>query len=147
MQQIVRNLLKDIPSEKKIAELSPWVDCRIIPIEMIKTLEHQQHRRFMKHHLPFHNLRSSPYVCYIYVMRDGRDVVWSMYNHHKNETPVMYKCLNSGIFEGPKYPIFEEDALSTVEYFERWLYRDGYPFWSFFDSISSWWEIRDHPNV
>jgi len=27
------------------------------------------------------------------------------------------------------------------------LDKDGYPFWSFWDNIRSWWEIRDLPNV
>jgi aryl sulfotransferase len=25
--------------------------------------------------------------------------------------------------------------------------RDGYPFWSFWDNVRTWWQIRDLPNV
>jgi aryl sulfotransferase len=32
-------------------------------------------------------------------------------------------------------------------YFLEWLEGDGYPLWSFWESIGSWWEIRHLPNV
>ena len=31
--------------------------------------------------------------------------------------------------------------------FHRWLERDGYPFWSMWENVRSWWAIRDLPNV
>jgi aryl sulfotransferase len=33
------------------------------------------------------------------------------------------------------------------EYFHNWLNKDGYPFWSMWENVNSWWEIRDLPNV
>ena len=33
------------------------------------------------------------------------------------------------------------------EYFLRWLEHDGYPFWSFWDNVRSWWEVQQTPNV
>jgi aryl sulfotransferase len=36
---------------------------------------------------------------------------------------------------------------SIKQYFLEWLERDGYPFWSFWDNVSSWWAIRHLPNV
>ena len=54
----------------------------------------QTHRRFMKTHLPVDALVFSPKAKYLYVARDGRDVVWSMYNHHSNaNAPV--RALNN----------------------------------------------------
>jgi hypothetical protein len=47
-------------------------------------VEAQTHRRFLKTHLPLDALVFSPKAKYIYIGRDGRDVVWSMYNHHAN---------------------------------------------------------------
>jgi aryl sulfotransferase len=32
-------------------------------------------------------------------------------------------------------------------YFINWLLCDGYPFWSFWDNVGSWWAIRHLPNV
>jgi len=34
-----------------------------------------------------------------------------------------------------------------VTYFRKWLERDGYPFWPFWENIRSWWAIRHLPNV
>ena len=31
---------------------------------------------------------------YLYIGRDGRDVVWSMYNHHANANDIWYEALN-----------------------------------------------------
>jgi len=36
---------------------------------------------------------------------------------------------------------------SIPDYFRRWLEDDGYPFWSFWENVRSWWAVRDLPNV
>jgi hypothetical protein len=33
------------------------------------------------------------------------------------------------------------------DYFLRWLERDGYPFWPFWDHVHTWWQRRELPNV
>ena len=52
-------------------------------------IEAQTHRRFLKTHLPVDALGLSPKVKYIYIGRDGRDVVWSIYNHHANANQML----------------------------------------------------------
>ena len=44
--------------------------------------EAQTHRRFLKTHLPLDAPVFSPGAKYLYIGRDGHDVVWSMHNHH-----------------------------------------------------------------
>ena len=44
----------------------------------------------LKTHLPVDALVFSPQAKYIYIGRDGRDVVWSMYNHHANANDEWY---------------------------------------------------------
>jgi len=43
---------------------------------------------------------------YLYIGRDGRDVVWSMYNHHANANEKWYAALNDtpGRFGPPITP-------------------------------------------
>ncbi len=147
MQQIVRNLLADIPDGEPLSKLSPWVELRVRPLEDVYKLEEKTYRRFLKTHLPQNNLPQSRKPCYIYIVRDGRDVVWSFHNHHKHIKDEFYQMLNAGEFDGPNMPIFNEDVLDEVAYFERWLQRDGYPIWNFFEHIRSWWTVRDHPCV
>ncbi len=85
MQQIIAQLMFEGDAEVAVAEMSPWVDLRIPPKEVkLPMIESQTHRRFMKTHLPVEALCFSAQAKYIYIGRDGRDVVWSWYNHHIN---------------------------------------------------------------
>src|SRR3546814_16530138 len=58
------------------------------------TLRSSDLRRFLKTHLPVDALLFSPKARYIYIGRDGRDVAWSMYNHHANANHLWYEALN-----------------------------------------------------
>jgi aryl sulfotransferase len=105
----------------------------------------QTHRRCIKTHLPADALVMSPAAKYIYVARDGRDVCWSMYNHHCNMGPDIIALLNdTPNLVGPR---FEPPRESIVPYFRSWLENDGAPFWSFWESVRSWWSVRHLPNV
>src|SRR3546814_8940526 len=85
-QQIVGQLIFGGEPGVDVASISPWVDLRVPPREVkLPALEAQSHRRFLKTHLPVDALVFSPVAKYLYVARDGRDVVWSMYNHRSEE--------------------------------------------------------------
>lgn len=145
----MRQLLPGLPEDCHIDEICHWVDFRILPTEFSQALESQTHRRFMQSHVPQQYIPTELHdkACFITVLRDGRDVAWSFYNHHRHFVPKMYGMLDSGKFDGPKFPVFDTDSLSDVEYFERWLDCDGYPLWSFWDLVRSWWAVRNHPRV
>lgn len=146
MQQIVSQLLFDGAEGLPVAEMSPWLDLRVPPKEVkLAAVEAQDHRRFLKTHLPVDALVFSPEAKYVYLARDGRDVVWSLYNHHANANDLWYSALNGtpGLVGEP----IAQPPESIVEYFETWLAREGYPFWSFWENLRSWWAIRHLPNV
>lgn len=146
VQQILGQLLFDAAEGLPIADLSPWMDLRVPPKEIkLAAVEAQTHRRFLKTHLPVDALVFSPKARYLYVVRDGRDVVWSLYNHHVTANESWYAALNDtpGLV-GPK---MERPAATVVEYFREWLEKDGYPLWSFWDHVRGWWAIRELPNV
>ncbi len=146
MQQIVSQLLFNGEEGLEVAEMSPWLDLRVPPKEVkLPEVEAQTHRRFIKTHLPVDALVFSPKAKYVYIGRDGRDVVWSMYNHHANGNDEWYKALNDT--PGRVGPPIERPPDDIVEYFRDWLERDGHPFWPFWENLRSWWEIRDLPNV
>jgi aryl sulfotransferase len=146
MQQIISQLIFDAPEDLEVAEMSPWLDLRVPPKEVkIPAVESQQHRRFIKTHLPVDALAFSPKAKYVYIGRDGRDVVWSLYNHHTNANNFWYQALNDT--PGLVGPPIGKPNESVVEYFREWLDKDGYPFWSFWENIRSWWAIKDLPNV
>ncbi|HEY2835724.1 MAG TPA: sulfotransferase domain-containing protein [Rhizomicrobium sp.] len=145
MQQILAQLIFKGAEGIEVSPLSPWLDLRVMPPEAIAGLEELPHRRFVKTHLPVDALVFSPKAKYLYVGRDGRDTVWSLYNHHANANEHFYEALNNA--PGRVGPPIEPPPESIPDYFRRWLMEDGYPFWSFWDNVRSWWKIRHLPNV
>jgi len=145
MQQIVSQLIFKGQEGLNVSAMSPWVDLRIMPPEAIAALDQQPHRRFLKTHLPVDALRFSPEAKYLYVARDGRDVVWSLYNHHINANQTWYDALNNT--PGRVGPAIGRPPEDVVTYFTDWLEGDGAPFWSFWENVRSWWTIRELPNV
>lgn len=146
VQQIVGQLIFEGAAGVPVAEISPWLDLRVPPKHVkLPLVEQQTHRRFLKTHLPVDALVFSPTVKYLYVARDGRDVVWSLYNHHARANAHWYEALNET--PGLVGPPIGKPPESIRRYFLDWLDRDGYPFWSFWENVSSWWNIRALPNV
>ena len=146
MQQIIAQLMFDGDPELEVADMSPWMDLRLPPKEVkLPLVESQTHRRFIKTHLPVDALVFSEKAKYIYIGRDGRDVVWSLYNHHVNANEVWYDALNNT--PGRVGPPIEPPPEDIRQYWQDWLDRDGYPYWSFWDNLRTWWQIRNLPNV
>lgn len=145
-QQIVGQLLSGGDPSVDVGAVSPWVDLRVPPKPVkIAAIDAQPDRRFLKTHLPVDALVYSPKAKYIYVARDGRDVVWSLYNHHANANGLWYEALNDS--PGRVGPPIEPPPPSVRDYFLEWLEKDGYPFWPFWEHVRSWWAIRDLPNL
>jgi len=146
MQQIVGQLIFNGDAEVNVAELSPWVDLRVPPKEVkLPAIEAQMHRRFLKTHLPVDALVFDSVAKYIYIARDGRDVIWSMHNHHANANAAWFSAINDTPGRvGPPVPPADPDLR---RYFLNWLDNDGEPFWPFWENVRSWWAIKHRPNV
>lgn len=146
MQQIVVQMLFGGDPSLPVAEMSPWLDLRVPPKAVkLPTVEAQTHRRILKTHLPVDALVFSPRAKYLYIARDGRDVVWSMYNHHVNANAAWYAALNDT--PGRVGPPIEPPPDDIRQYWRDWLDQDGHPFWPFWDNVRSWWAQRELPNV
>jgi len=146
VQQIVAQLLFNGEEGVEVAEMSPWLDLRIPPKEVkLPIVEAQTHRRFLKTHLPVDALVFSEKAKYIYIGRDGRDVLWSMFNHHSTANQAWYEALNDT--PGRIGPPIEAPPTSIARYYHDWLDKDGHPWWPFWENIRSWWNIRNLPNV
>lgn len=146
MQQIVAQLIFDGAPHVEVARMSPWLDLRF-PSKGMKllALKAQSHRRFLKTHLPIDALVFSPDAKYIYIGRDARDVVWSMYNHHVNANDKWYVDLNDT--PGRVGPPIERPPADIRAYWRDWMAKDGHPWWPFWDNIRGWWNVRGLPNV
>lgn len=146
MQQIVAQMMYNGDPDLAVAEMSPWLDLRVPPKDVkLPLIEAQTHRRILKTHLPVDALVYSPQAKYIYIGRDGRDVMWSMYNHHANGNQAYYEALNDT--PGRVGPPLLPPPADIREYWLEWMEKDGYPFWSFWENIRSWWQIRELPNL
>jgi len=146
LQQILSQLIFEGAEGLPVQMMSPWVELRAVPIHFtVATLEAQTHRRFMKSHLPADVLPISPMAKYLYVARDGRDVLWSWHNHHRRMSPMALAALNGG--PGRVGPPLHPANENQREYFHEWLDHDGYPLWPFWSHVQSWWELRHHPDV
>lgn len=145
-QQIVAQMLFGGDPELAVAEMSPWLDLRVPPKPVkLPLVEAQTHRRIIKTHLPVDALVFSPQAKYVYVGRDGRDVVWSLYNHHANANAGWYAALNDT--PGRVGPPIAPPPADIRQYWHDWMERDGHPFWPFWDNVRSWWQLRALPNV
>jgi aryl sulfotransferase len=145
-QQIVGQLLFGGAADVPVSQLSPWLDLRVpAKQEKLAYVEAQTHRRFLKTHLPVDALVYSARAKYLYIARDGRDVLWSLYNHHRNASAEFYALLNDT--PGRVGPPIEPPVDDVRQYFLDWLERDGFPFWPFWDNVRTWWAIRHLPNL
>ena len=61
MQMIVLKLLHGGQEGTSLGKISPWIDSRLSPLdEVLSIVDAQQHRRFVKTHLPLDGLRYFP---------------------------------------------------------------------------------------
>jgi len=153
-QSIVAHLLfPDGELPGPLGEISPWLDLRIVPLEVVLNgLKQQTHRRFVKTHLPLDGLPYDERMKYVYVSRDGRDVFMSLWNHYSNHSEEAYLGFNTtrgrvgDEFPRPPADIHEFWRLWTTRGWFEWE-SDGWPYWSHLTNVQSWWEFRRLPNV
>ena len=153
-QTIVGNLLfPDGNLPGPAVAISPWLDMRITPLELVLgELEAQPHRRFIKSHLPLDGLPYFESIKYICVSRDPRDVFMSLLNHWGNHTPEFYVMLNNVPGRvGDPLPEFVDDTKTT---WRNWITRNtfdweiaGYPYWSHLSHALTFWRYRHLPNI
>ena len=128
-QQIVSQLIFNGAEDLPAMDLAPWLDLRVVPFdETIADLEAQTHRRFIKSHLPADALDISPKAKYLFLARDGRDVIWSWYKHLLHMTPEFFDMIR----DTPDRvgPPLEPPTVDVHDFFHGWLEKDGLHDWS-----------------
>jgi aryl sulfotransferase len=144
MQTIVAMLLfPDGELPASVMELAPWFDARFYPLDALAAaMEKQTHRRSIKTHTPADGIPWSDDAFYIVVGRDGRDAFMSFVNHMAAMRPdKIGELIESALAEGiPFEPLPPHDDIH--EFFRSWI-GEGI----FFHLLSSYWALRDKPNV
>jgi aryl sulfotransferase len=149
-QQIVAQLLFDGDPDVLGSQISPWPEFRLLPKEQwFEIAEAQTHRRLIKTHSPLHALPFRPDLKYIYIGRDVRDVVWSMYHHHSHFTPQAYAAFNA--VPDRIGPPLAPPGCDIRTYYHQFLDRNQVPglmtdteFWT---HVQEFWDARTLPNV
>jgi len=157
MQRIVALLIFQTSDPKPIMEISPWLERRLHnPVEaVVSLLESQDHRRFIKAHLPFDGIPVFDEVKYIHVARDGRDACLSYHNHATGFAPFFLDALDQvGVEDEAIARPYPRPATDPADHFHNWLtsgavpdHKDGEPTMSFFHFERSWWDERHRSNV
>ena len=85
----------DLPAP--LPTLSPWVDHLIEPVEdVVRRLEAQQHRRFVKTHTPLDGVPLDPRATYVVVARHPLDMAVSLYHQGGNIDRARLRELTGG---------------------------------------------------
>ena len=137
MQQIVNLLVNGHDNFESIHQISPWVELRFRPPETETGLiESLPSPRILKTHLEFEALPYSQDWKYIYLVRDGRDVGVSLYNHCQAYLSTAYH----------QSVTFDNGPDDFSQFWDQWV-ETGKPRWPFWEHIKSWWLVRNLPNV
>jgi aryl sulfotransferase len=123
----------DLPSP--LAELSPWLDQLVTPVEEVYSrLSAQRHRRFIKTHTPLDGVPVDPQVFYIVVGRHPLDAAVSRYHQ--------FTDLNPDAPEG-SLPSLREWLLSWIDRGDWQPDSLNRLIWHLADA----WTRRNEPNV
>jgi aryl sulfotransferase len=152
-QTILAHLVLGTRSISRLWELSPWLDRRRQAIdEVIARLDAQQHRRFIKSHLPLDGLPFHPRVKYLVVARDARDVFMSLFNHHTSYTDAFVAELNA--LPGRVGPPLPPPQQEIHAFWRAWITTgwfpwesEGYPYWGNLHHTATWWPYRHRDNI
>jgi hypothetical protein len=137
----------DLPAP--LAELSPWLDWRVVPRdEVVASLAAQRHRRFIKSHTPLDGLPLDPRATYVVVGRHPLDVAVSLYHHGDNLDRARIAALT-----GQPPPPGADQRPPLAEWLRAWVDWEGSPRQSL-DSLpgvlhhlGDAWARRRQPNV
>ncbi len=153
MQNIVLRLLFRDPPRPAVSAVSPWLDKRSPDLDaVIARLEAQEHRRFIKSHLPLDAVPYSAALRYIVVVRDPRDVFMSFWNHYSEMTEPLIAWMNDPErLLGAPMPRCPDDIHAL---WRLWISRgwfpwesEGYPHSGNMYHTRSWWNFRHLENV
>jgi hypothetical protein len=132
--------------------VSPWLDMLTRPLpEVVRDLDAQQHRRFIKSHTPLDGLPFDDRVTYICIGRDPRDVALSFGNHMANmnvETFHLARYMAVGLHDFTGLTENLVRGISEHEQFWQWVDAPMSPgLRTMIHHLSTFWEVRERPNV
>jgi aryl sulfotransferase len=123
-QRIVDLLIFQSPAPRQFSAASPWLDATIFaPIEAaLAVIEAQEHRRYIKSHMPLDAIPVYEGVKVIHTARDGRDACISMHNHMLGFLPVMgARIAANADAQGAPPPARLQTPEDPRDFFLQWM--------------------------
>jgi hypothetical protein len=142
--------------DRPLTRISPWLENLTEPLDsVVRLLDEQQHRRFIKSHTPFDGLPRDPRVKYICVGRDPRDVAVSWTHHEANvniEALVNLRIAAVGIDDLDELPPLRLPPTEPAERFWYWVDEPAdrivaSSLASTVHHLATFWSERDDPDV
>jgi hypothetical protein len=139
-----------------LTRISPWFETLTEPLDsVVRTLDGQTHRRFIKSHIPFDGLPHDPRVKYICVGRDPRDVAVSWMHHEANVDVERLRSLRIeavGIDDLGELPPPRNLPRDRRERFWYWIDEPPDPalpssLASTLYHLATFWSVRAEPGV
>lgn len=144
--------------DRSLDLISPWLEMQTRDIgDVLADLDGQQHRRFIKSHTPLDGLPDDEAITYICVGRDPRDVAMSWADHSDNlDLVALFTARDRAVGNDDLAEVFrdwEPPPTDPVARFWHWvdepstgeLEKAGLA--STMHHLSTFWEMRDRPNV
>ena len=101
-------MIPNVDATANICHISPWLELEGTEIKtIIKNLESQTHRRFIKTHLALDCIPYHSQVKYIVVGRDARDVCMSLWTHYQRFDQKLDNPSDEDIVAGRTIPDFK----------------------------------------
>jgi aryl sulfotransferase len=153
MLRILSLLIHQNPRVDSEVMKTPWPDYRLLASieEEVKNMDAITHRRFIKTHIPLDGLPYNENIKYIQVTREMHDAFFSLQNHW--EILADDNLANKDKYGDKPFPRFK-DGGDVHQRWHDWLAKstfeweqDGYPFWSMFSYVESFWPYRHLPNI
>jgi aryl sulfotransferase len=151
-QRILQQILDNGEErEKSLSDASPWLDSswgdHVRMLAMLREQRERGQRRVIKSHLPGDALPFAAEARYLFVGRNGKDLGASFHNYLSQFSADTMATIDRihAEWSGDPAPLVIPEGVQ--EFFDRWLATDGYGCCDLFDVVSSWWKLRNEPNV
>ena len=156
MQRIIDLLVFQSPEPRQFQATSLVIEStvRASADVVLAMLEAQTHRRFIKTELPFDSLPVFDDVRYIHVVRDGRDMCWSMHNHVRGFRAELQQRRAEMAAQDPRFRVrFQEPPEDPRDFYLLWIAEaeaeaTGYGVdLPFFEFETTYWRERKRENL
>jgi aryl sulfotransferase len=146
MQMICALLIFQTPElPAPLPDMSPWLDYGRTRDETFAQLAAQEHRRFIKTHLPLNDIPADPRVTYIVVGRHPLDAAVSQY--HQNKVPISENVSRPSGDPAPAHEMLRQWLLDRIAEMEASPGSNPTYFARMLEHLAAAWARRHEPNV